>query len=451
MLEGPILGSIISYTIPVILTSVFQLLFTAADLVVVGKFSGSLSVAAVGATNSLTYLITNLFIGLSVGAGVCVAHAIGSKDEEDIHNTVHTAMLTSLVGGVFLTVVGLFLSEPLLRKMGTPENVLPLSVLYMKIYFAGMTFTMVYNFCASILRAAGDTQSPLIYLMCSGVINVILNLIFVIVFHMNVAGVALATIIAQAISAGLCVRKLIMRQDACKLTLSKMKIYWPQFSKMVRIGLPAGIQGSLFSISNVTIQSAVNSFGEVLVAGNSAATSIEGFMYVTLNSFHQTAVNFVGQNYGAKQYDRVKKITWTCFACVTVTGIIVSWTVLAICKPLLGIYIEDSVEAIAYGVIRFTICNPIYFVLGLQDVFTGVLRGYGQSLAPMIISVLGICGVRVGWVYTVFQIPKYHTPQWLYMSFPISWLVTFVIQLIFYTTLMRRYKKTGLYQLERNR
>ena len=279
--------------------------------------------------------------------------------------------------------------------------------------------------------------------MCSGVINVILNLIFVIVFNMNVAGVALATIIAQAISAGLCVRKLMVREDACKFTIIKMKVYWPEFAKMIRIGLPAGIQGSLFSISNVAIQSAVNSFGEILVAGNSAATSIEGFMYVTLNSFHQTAVNFVGQNYGAKQYDRAKKITWICFACVSVTGIAISWTVLAVCGPLLGIYIEDSAEAIAYGMIRFAVCNPIYFVLGLQDVFTGVLRGYGQSLAPMIISVLGICGVRVGWIYTIFQIPKYHTPQWLYMSFPISWVVTLVIQFVFYVILMRRFKKQG--------
>lgn len=441
MLEGPILPSIIRYTIPVILTSVLQLLFTAADLVVVGNYCGSVSVAAVGSTNSITYLIINLFIGLSIGAGVCVAHAIGSKDEEEIHNTVHTAILTSIMGGMILTVVGLFLSEPLLRMMGTPNRVLPLAAVYMEVYFGGMTFTMVYNFCASILRAAGDTQSPLIYLLFSGGINVVLNLVFVIAFNMNVAGVALATIIAQAISAALCVRKLMLRQDACKLNLGKMKIYWPQFAKIVRIGLPAGIQSSLFSISNVTIQSAVNSFGDIFVAGNSAATNIEGFMYATLNSFQQAAVNFVGQNYGAKQYDRMKRITWLCFASVSVAGILVSWSVLFAGKTLLALYIGDSQQAISYGMIRFLICCPIYFLFGLQDVFTGVLRGYGKSLAPMIISVLGICGIRVGWVNTIFQIARFHTPECLYLSYPISWIVTFTIQMIFYIALLKQIKK----------
>lgn len=441
MLEGPIFHSIILYTFPIILTSVLQLLFNAADLVVVGNYCGSVSVAAVGSTNSITYLIINLFIGLSVGAGVCVAHAIGSRNSEEIHNTVHTAMLTSVIGGVLLTGIGLLISEPLLRMMGTPEQVLPLAALYMEVYFCGMTFTMVYNFCASILRAAGDTQSPLIYLMLSGVMNVVLNLLFVIVFNMNVAGVALATIIAQAISAALCVRKLMHREDACKFQIQRMKIYWPQLGKIIRIGLPAGIQSSLFSISNVTIQSAVNSFGDVFVAGNAAAASIEGFMYVTLNSFHQTAVNFVGQNYGAKQYDRTKMITWSCFGCVIVTGITVSWTVLAMCRPLLALYIDDSAQAIAYGMIRFAICNPIYFAVGLQDVFTGVLRGYGHSLMPMIISILGICGIRVGWVYTIFQIPRFHTPECLYLSYPISWVVTFMIQLIFYIVMMKRFEK----------
>ena len=438
MLQGPILPAIIRYTIPVIITSVLQMLFTAADLMVVGWFCGSRSVAAVGATTSITYLFINLFIGLSGGVGVTVAHSIGSRNDTAIQNTVHTAMLTAFAGGIFLTVLGWFASQPMLKFMGTPEEILPFSALYMKIYFLGMIFNMVYNFSASILRASGDTQSPLYYLLFSGVFNVVLNLLFVVGFGMDVAGVALATIISESISAILCVRKLMMRRDACQLKLNMLRIDYVQFMKILRIGVPAGLQASLFSISNVTIQSAINSFGEVFVAGNSAATSIEGFMYVTVNSFQQTAVNFVGQNYGAGQYDRARKITRACFTSVIVTGIAVSWTVLAICDTLLGFYIDDSMEAIAYGMIRFAVCNPIYFMIGLQDVITGVLRGYGHSVAPMIISVLGICGLRVTWINTIFRLPQFHTPHYLYLIFPISWTITFVFQMIYYCKMIRK-------------
>ena len=262
MLHGPLLPNIISYTVPIILTSVLQLLFNAADLVVVGRFCGSISVAAVGATGSITSLIVNLFIGLSVGAGVTVAHGVGSREEEVVHRTVHTALPMALVSGAVLTVLGILLSEKFLTMMGTPENVLKLSAVYMKIYFAGVTFTMVYNFAASILRAVGDTKSPLIFLTIAGVINVVLNLIFVIFLHMNVAGVALATTISQAFSAVAMVVVLMKRTDAAKLYLKKMRFYRVQLMKMIRIGLPAGIQSSLFSISNVMIQSSVNSFGD---------------------------------------------------------------------------------------------------------------------------------------------------------------------------------------------
>ena len=437
MLQGPLFWNIISYTIPIILTSLLQLLFNAADLIVVGRFCGSVSVAAVGATGSITNLIVNLFIGLSVGAGVTVAHAIGGHEDEAVHRTVHTTLPAALVSGVILTVVGVCFSEPFLRLMGTPENVLPLSAVYMKIYFAGITFTMVYNFCASILRAAGDTKSPLIFLSIAGIINVVLNVVFVTQLHMNVAGVALATTISQGISAVLVILVLMRRTDACKLTLRKMRFYKAQLLKMLRIGLPAGIQGSLFSISNVLIQSSINSFGDVFMSGSAAASNIEGFVYVAINAYSQTAVNFVGQNAGARQFRRVKKTLWICLGCVFVTGLVLGTLAYALGPKLLSIYITDSEEAISYGMIRLAfICLP-YFLCGMMDVSTGALRGMGASVTPMIVSVLGVCGLRIGWIATVFR--AVHTPQCLFFSYTASWLITFLIELFAFFVVYRKH------------
>ena len=442
MLQGPLVRNIILYTIPIILTSILQLLFNAADLVVVGRFCGSVSVAAVGATGSLTNLLVNFFIGLSVGAGVTVAHALGARETEAVHRTVHTALPTALVSGAILTVVGIVLSEPLLKLMGTPDNVLPLSSVYMKIYFTGITFTMVYNFCASILRAAGDTRSPLIFLFIAGVVNVCLNIVFVTVLDMNVAGVALATSISQAISAVLVVIALMRRTDACKLHLNKMRFYEAQLAKILRIGLPAGIQSSLFAISNVMIQSSVNSFGDVVMSGNAASSNIEGFVYVSLNAFHQTAVNFIGQNAGAHQYKRVYRTLWVCLGCVVVVGLSLGTLAWTLGEQLLSIYITDSQEAIAYGMIRLTyICLP-YFLCGLMDVSTGALRGLGASFVPMVISILGVCGIRIGWIYTIFQIPQFHTPQCLYFSYTVSWTATFLFQMAAFIIVYRKHIKT---------
>ena len=441
MLQGPLLQSILTYTIPIILTSLLQLLFNAADLIVVGRFCGSVSVAAVGATGALTNLLVNFFIGLSVGAGVTVAHGLGSRENRVVHCTVHTALPTALVSGVVLSIIGISFSEDLLRLMDTPDNVLPLSTVYMEIYFSGITFTMIYNFCAAILRAAGDTKSPLIYLSIAGVVNVVLNVFFVTVFHMNVAGVALATTISQGISAVLVALALMRRTDACKLTLSKMRFYKPQLLKMIRIGLPAGVQGSLFSISNVLIQSSVNSFGDIFMSGNAAAANIEGFLYVCMNAFHQTAVNFIGQNAGAKQYPRVYRTVWICLGCVTAVGLSLGTVGYLLGPQLLSIYITDSQEAISYGMIRLSyICLP-YFLCGLMDVTTGALRGLGASFVPMVISVLGVCGLRIGWIYTIFQLPQYHTPQCLYFSYPISWALTFLVQLVALLVVYRRHVK----------
>ena len=430
MIEGPLLPNIISYTIPMILTSLLQLLFNAADLVVVGRFCGSVSVAAVGATGAITNLVINLFMGFSVGAGVSVAHALGAKEAARVHKVVHTALPTALVSGVILTVIGVAFSKDLLLMMGTPEDVLALSSLYMQIYFGGMTFNMVYNFCASILRAAGDTKTPLIYLTIAGVINVVLNVFFVTVLHMNVAGVALATTISQAVSAVLVVTALMRRTDSCKLQLRKMRFYKLQLLKMIRIGLPAGIQGSLFSISNVIIQSSINSFGKIVMSGNAAAGNIEGFVYVCMNAFSQTAVNFVGQNVGAQRYDRAKKSLFNCLGCTVAVGLVTSMLAYGFAPQLLSIYITDSAEAVSYGVLRMSVVCFTYVLCGLMDVTTGALRGMGASVVPMIISVLGVCGIRLGWIFTIFQIPQFHTPWWLYVSYPVSWAVTFVAQLI---------------------
>ena len=444
MLQGPVLWGVISYTVPIILTSVLQLLFNAADLVVVGRFCGSISVAAVGATSSITNLIVNLFIGLSVGAGVTVAHAMGSREDSAVHRAVHTTLPVALISGAVLTVVGVALSGTFLRLMGTPDTVLPLSKVYMQIYFGGITFNMVYNFCASILRAAGDTKSPLIFLSLAGVVNVVLNVIFVTALHMNVAGVALATTASQGISAVLVVIALMRRKDACRLYLGKLRFYRTEMRKMIRIGLPAGIQGSLFSISNVMIQSSINSFGDVFMSGNAAAGNIEGFVYVIMNSFHQTAVNFIGQNVGAHQYDRVKKTLWCCLGCVFAAGLVAGVLGYWFGPKLLSIYITDSAEAISCGMLRLSfVCLP-YFLCGLMDVSTGALRGMGASVEPMIISVLGICGLRILWICTVFQIPALHTPQCLFASYPISWAITFTAQLIAFRRVYRRHLQLTL-------
>ncbi len=441
MTEGPLLKNIITYTIPIILTSLLQLMFNAADLIIVGRFCGSVSVAAVGATGAITNLIVNLFIGLSVGAGVTVAHALGAHEDGDVHKTVHTAIPVALVSGAFLTVVGVLFSETFLKWMGTPDTVRPLSAVYMQIYFGGIVFMMVYNFCASILRAAGDTKSPLIFLSIAGVVNVGLNVIFVTLFHMNVAGVALATTISQGVSALLVVIALMKRTDSCRLDLRALKFHKLQLMKMIRIGLPAGIQGSLFSISNVIIQSSVNSFGDVFMSGSAAAGNIEGFVYVCLNAFHQTAVNFTGQNAGAHKLDRVRKTLFYCLGSVTVVGIAAGFTAYSFGEKLLSIYITDSAEAIGYGMVRLSyICLP-YFLCGLMDVTTGALRGLGESIGPMLISVLGVCGFRIVWIYSVFAQPRFHTPECLFLSYIISWALTFAIQLVFFLTVFEKHRK----------
>lgn len=443
MCEGPLLKKMIIYTIPVILTGVLQLLFNAADLVVVGRFCGSVSVGAIGATGPLINLIVNLFMGLSVGAGVSVAQALGAENSKDVFRTVHTSMPVALISGAAIMLIGLLGSEWFLRLMGTPENVLKLSAVYMRIYFCGVIPSMVYNFGAAILRAAGDTKAPLVFLTIAGILNVILNLFFVIVFHMNVAGVALATIISQTVSAVLILYALMRRGDACRLELKSLQMNGKVLTKMLRIGLPAGIQGSLFSVSNVLIQSSINSFGEMAMAGNAAAGNIEGFVYIIMNSFHQTTLNFVGQNMGAKKLKRVGRVVRISLLLVFTVGLVAGLCAWAFGRSLLGIYITDSAQAIEYGLVRMSFICTTYFICGMMDTMTGAMRGLGVSVEPLVITVLGVCVSRIAWIYTIFQIPAYHTLEWLYLSYPLSWALTLLAQVLVYRRIIRRIHKTA--------
>ena len=440
MCTGPMLKKIIVFTIPIILSTVLQKLFTMADLVIVGQFCGSLSVGAVGSTNSLNTLFINLFIGLSVGGGVAVGNAVGAKDDNDIKKTVHTAIPFSVICGAIVSVLGVFLARTMLELMGTPADVLPLAVTYMQIHFAGMIFNIIYNFGAAILRAVGDSKSPLYFLFISGVINVILNVILVTLFDMDVAGVALATSVSYAISAVLVILKLMKRDDACKLILSEMKLYSKPLKKMLLVGIPSGIQSTLFAISNVIIQSSVNSFGSIAISGNSAASSIESFHYVLHNSFYQTALSFSAQNAGAKKYKRVKKTLIICALCATVLSLVSGALIYAFGPQLLSIYITDSKEAIRYGLERLAIFAFTYFLSGIQEIFTGTLRGLGNSIAPMIISVMGICVFRVFWIFVIFDMPQFHSLLWLFLSYPISWILTIAALLVTFTIVYNRRK-----------
>ncbi len=440
MCEGPLLKKIILYAIPVILTGVLQLLFNAADLVIVGRFAGSLSLASVGATGAVINLLVNLFTGLSVGAGVMVAQGVGANDYENVYKTVHTAIPAAALGGLLLTAAGVSCARLFLTWMGTQPDVLEGAVTYMRVYFCGMAASMVYNFGASILRAVGDIRSPLVFLTAAGVVNVLLNLVFVIVFHMGVAGVALATVASQALSAALVTAALTKRDDMCRLFLKEMRLSPAHLGRMVRIGLPAGVQGSLFSISNVLIQSSVNSFGSIAMSGNAAAGNIEGFVYISMNAFQHTATNFTGQNYGAKLYGRIRRITLVCLLSVCTVGAVSGGLAYLFSRRLLGIYITDSAAAIEYGVLRMGIICTTYFLDGIMDVMTGVLRGMGRSALPMAVTVAGVCVLRVVWIFTVFASPKYHSPQTLYLSYPVSWTVTFLAQFGAYLAIMRKMK-----------
>ena len=445
MTEGALLPKVLMFSLPLIASGVLQLLFNAADMVVVGQWAGKEYLAAVGSTGSLINLMVNVFIGLSVGGSVAVAKSFGANDPAAVHRSVHTAMSLAIIAGVVVGLIGFIFCRPLLKLMDNP--VLDLATTYMKIYFLGMPFNMVYNFGASILRAVGDTKRPLIYLTIAGVVNVILNLITVIIFHMNVAGVAIATVASQAVSAGLVVLCLMRSHGVVHLDLKELRIYKRQLIDIARVGLPAGLQGSLFSISNVLIQSSVNSFGEVVVAANSAGGNLEGFVYTAMNAIHQAALTFASQNLGAGKIKRVRRSVWVCIATVTVIGLVFGNLMLLFGKPLLSLYLDDpsaidpatGITVLEYGMKRMSWMLPLYCLCGLMDVVVGSLRGVGYSVMPMIVSLTGACLFRVVWILTVFAATP--TLDILYMSYPISWALTFGVHLLCYLFIAR--KKLG--------
>ncbi len=438
MCNGPLTRKIIVYCVPLALSGILQLLYNAADIIVVGKFTGPTALAAVGSTGSLINLIVNLLIGLSVGASVCVANHYGAGNMRDVRETVHTSMLISMIGGVIVGIVGIAFAPTFLGWMDTPDDVIDQASLYLRIYFAGMPFTMLYNFAAAILRALGDTKRPLYYLSISGAINVVLNLVFVIVFGMGVAGVATATVISQIVSAGLIVACMMRSRGAIHFNPREMRIHGDKLVQIVRVGLPAGLQGTIFSISNVLIQTSVNSFGSIAMAGNSASSNLEGFMYTAMNSVYQAALSFAGQNMGARKYTRLKKVLLNCQAIVFLIGVGMGLIMYLLRYPLLGIYSNDA-EVISYGITRLEIFCLTYFTCGMMDVMVGQMRGMGYSVMPMVVSLVGVCGIRIVWIYTIFQFD--HTLTNLYLSYPVSWVITGAVHFASYMYLYNKVKR----------
>ena len=442
MTTGAILPKLLVTTLPLMASSVLQLLFNAADVVVVGNFASEHSLAAVGSTGALVNLITNLFIGLSIGANSLASFYFGARDAKNLSKTAHNAILLSVLGGAALTVIGVVFAEKFLIWMQTPGEVLGLGSTYITVYFAGSIPVLVFNFGSSLLRAKGDTKRPLYYLTVAGVINVVLNLIFVIVFKMDVAGVALATIIAQTISAYLVMRCLVRETDEFRIEWSKLKEGFDGaiVLEILRIGIPAGIQGIVFSLSNVVIQSSINGFGPIVMAGSAAAQNVEGFVWVSMNAFAQTVLTFVSQNVGARKYDRIKPIMIITLVCSALTGVILGNLCDIFSASLVRIF-DQRPEVVSAGVVRFSLVCRYYFLCGLMDVMVGVLRGMGYSVTPTVVSLLGACGLRLLWIFTVFQIPSFHTEFMLFLSYPLSWIVTFLIHVLCYAAIRRRWAK----------
>ncbi|MBR5796017.1 MAG: MATE family efflux transporter [Erysipelotrichaceae bacterium] len=438
MTEGSLLPKILMFSFPLMLSSLLQLLFNAADIIVVGRFAGHQALAAVSSTGALVNLIVNLFMGLSVGTNVLVARQIGAKQFDEMRKTVHTAICMSLVGGVILTVFGIVMARPLLQLMSVPSDVIDLSTLYLQIYFAGITAMLLYNYGASILRAKGDTKRPLYFLAIAGVVNVALNLVLVVFFHMGVAGVGIATTVSQVISAYMVFTCLKNEPGPTQLIMDEMKIDWPSLKEIMKIGLPAGIQGSVFSLSNVVIQSTVNGFGSAVMAGNGAASNIEGFVYVAMNAFYQSCLTFTSQNYGAKKMDRVLKTAFSCQFLVIVVGLITGIGAWYFGEPLLGIYTTElpSIEA---GMIRLSYVCKVYFLCGIMDVMVGTLRGLGYSIFPMFVSLMGACVFRLVWIAFIF--PMNPIIDTVYISYPISWFITATFHILTFVFVWGKVKK----------
>lgn len=418
MCSGPLFTNILIFALPIMVMNILQLLFNAADMIIVGRFSGSEALAAVGATGSLINLIVNLFMGLSVGTSVIVAQDYGAGRPNAISRSVHTSIAISIISGLIVMLVGLIFCKPLLIMMGTPEDILNLSVLYMRIYFIGIPASMVYNFGAAILRAIGDSRRPMYYLTTGGIVNVIFNLFFVIVLKMGVAGVAWATVISQYLSMALILICLSRLDGPIRFIPRQMGISIDKLKSILRVGLPAGLQSLLFSISNVLVQSAINSFGSTMVAANSAATNVEGFVGTTMNAYYNAAITFTGQNMGAKKYDRIDSIAKVCTGLVFATWIVLGGAMMLFGRQLIGLYTSDQ-EVIELGMVRLNIMMVVYFTCGIMNVFPGITRGMGYSVLPMLCTLIGACLMRIVWLATFFR--WYPTITMLYICYPLTW------------------------------
>lgn len=428
MCSGRIMPKMLLFAIPVMLTSILQLLFNAADIIVVGRFAGDNSLAAVGSNSSLIGLMTNLFVGLSIGTNVLVSRYYGSKNDEEISKAVSTSILVALVSGTFLTILGVVFARKILILMHTPDEVLGLATLYLVIYFFGMSPMMIYNFGSAVLRASGDTRRPLFYLSVAGVVNVILNLFFVIYLHLDVAGVAIATVISQCISATLVLRCLARETGPMRFSFHKARVDLANLLQILRIGVPAGLQGVLFSFSNVVIQSSINTFGAAVMAGSSASDNIEMFVYFSMEAFYQAVISFTSQNMGAGRIDRVYKVLKTGMICSVAAGLAFGVFVLLCSRQLLGIY-TSSEAVVAFGQERIRVIILAYVVCGLMEVMGGVMRGIGYSILPTAVTLLGVCVFRIVWVTGLLRVPVFHSVITVYLSYPVSWALTFAAHL----------------------
>lgn len=427
MCNGSIMDKLISFSLPLMLSGILQLMFNAVDIVVVGRISGSQALAAVGSTTALINIFTNLFIGISLGANVLAARFYASGKEKEMSETVHTAITLALISGIIMAGIGLLLAKLALRLMGTPSDVIELSTLYMRIYFCGMPFFMLYNYGAAILRAVGDTKRPLIFLIISGVVNAGLNMILVIIFHMGVAGVGIATVISQLISCILVLRCLYKSEGCYQLRFSKLRIQKVYLRQIFQVGIPAGIQSTVINFSNALLQSSVNSFGSTAMAGYTAANNILGFLYASVNAVTQACMSFTSQNYGVGKYKRMDRVLINCLILSVVISGILGCGSYAFGTEVLKVYTEDP-KVIQCGLEILSMTTVTYFLCGIMDLFPGALRGMGRSGVPMILSIIGTVGTRIVWIFMLF--PQHRSLEFLFISYPASWLFTIVMQVI---------------------
>ena len=435
MCNGSILDKLISFSIPLMLSGILQLLFNAVDIIVVGRFTGSEALAAVGSTTALINVFVNFFIGISLGSNVLAARFFAAGKDKEMSETVHTAITLALISGVGMGIIGVLAAKGALMLMDTPDNVLNLSTLYMRIYFVGMPFFMLYNYGAAILRAVGDTKRPLLFLIISGSVNVVLNLIFVIRFHMGVAGVAIATVISQAISCVLVLRCLYRTESSYQLRFSRLGMKAKYVKQIFQVGVPAGIQSTIINFSNVLLQSSVNSFGSVAMAGYTAANNILGFLYVSINSVTQACMSFTSQNYAVRRFKRMDKILLECLGLTVAVSLVFGGGSYLFGSELMHIYTK-SADVVACGVDIMLYTTVTYFLCGMMDLFPGALRGMGHSAVPMILSVIGTVGTRVVWIFGIF--PYHRSLAILFISYPASWIITIVLQVICFYFVRRR-------------